>query len=40
MESTTRPEIITWKVKKYRVPKVLLEGNHKKINSWRKNKSK
>ena len=33
MESTTRPEIITWKGKKYRVPKVLLGENHKKINS-------
>jgi len=40
MESTTRPEIITWKGKKYRVPKVLLGENHKKINSWRAKKSK
>jgi tRNA (guanine37-N1)-methyltransferase len=31
----TRPEILTYKGKKYSVPKVLLSGNHKKINEWR-----
>lgn len=31
----TRPETVTWKGKKYRVPKVLLSGNHKKISEWR-----
>jgi len=36
----TRPEVVSWQGKKYRVPKVLLEGNHKKISDWRKNKSK
>lgn len=32
----TRPEVLTYKGKKYRVPKVLLSGNHKKIEEWRK----
>lgn len=31
----TRPEVIEWKSKKYSVPKVLMQGNHKKINNWR-----
>lgn len=31
----TRPEILVWQGKKYRVPKVLLGGNHKKIKEWR-----
>jgi tRNA (guanine37-N1)-methyltransferase len=31
----TRPEVITYKGKKYKVPKVLLSGNHKKIDEWR-----
>jgi tRNA (guanine37-N1)-methyltransferase len=35
----TRPEVIEYKGKKYRVPKVLLSGNHKKIEEW-KQKSK
>ncbi|MBN2093766.1 MAG: tRNA (guanosine(37)-N1)-methyltransferase TrmD [Candidatus Zambryskibacteria bacterium] len=32
----TRPEILKYKGKNYRVPKVLLSGNHKKIEEWRK----
>ena len=32
----TRPEIIIQKEKKYRVPSVLLTGDHKKIEAWRK----
>ncbi len=32
----TRPEIFKYKGKKYRVPKVLLSGNHDKIDEWRK----
>lgn len=32
----TRPEVLTYKGKKYRVPKVLLSGHHKKIEEWRK----
>ena len=35
-EVYTRPEILKWKGKKYRVPKVLLSGNHKKIEIWKK----
>jgi tRNA (guanine37-N1)-methyltransferase len=31
----TRPEVLEYKGKKYRVPKVLLTGNHKKIEEWR-----
>ena len=34
----TRPEVLEYKGKKYRVPKVLLSGNHKKIEEWRKGK--
>jgi tRNA (guanine37-N1)-methyltransferase len=33
----TRPEIVTYKNKKYAVPKVLLSGHHEKIKQWRKN---
>ncbi|MBU1091593.1 tRNA (guanosine(37)-N1)-methyltransferase TrmD [Patescibacteria group bacterium] len=32
----TRPEVIKYKDKKYRVPRVLLSGDHKKIKEWRK----
>ena len=32
----TRPEVIKYKNKKYPVPKILLSGNHKKIDDWRK----
>lgn len=31
----TRPEVFTWKGKNYRVPKVLLSGNHRDIDEWR-----
>ncbi|MBI5072100.1 tRNA (guanosine(37)-N1)-methyltransferase TrmD [Candidatus Falkowbacteria bacterium] len=31
----TRPEIFTFKNKKYQVPKVLLSGDNKKIEEWR-----
>ena len=34
----TRPEILKYKNKNYRVPKVLLSGNHKKIEEWKKGK--
>ncbi len=33
----TRPEILVYKNKKYKVPEVLLSGNHKLIEEWRKN---
>ncbi|MBI5456288.1 tRNA (guanosine(37)-N1)-methyltransferase TrmD [Candidatus Kaiserbacteria bacterium] len=35
-EVYTRPEILVWKGKKHRVPKVLLTGHHAKINEWKK----
>lgn len=31
----TRPETILYRGKKYKVPKVLLSGNHKEIEAWR-----
>lgn len=36
----TRPEILKYKNKNYRVPKVLLSGNHKKIDEWKKSPKK
>lgn len=36
----TRPEVLTVKGKKLRVPKVLLSGHHGKIEKWRKGRSK
>lgn len=35
-EVYTRPEVLVWEGKKYRVPKVLLSGNHEKINAWKR----
>jgi tRNA (guanine37-N1)-methyltransferase len=35
-EVYTRPEILKYKNKNYKVPKVLLSGNHQKIDEWRK----
>lgn len=35
-EVYTRPEILRWKGKSHRVPKVLLSGNHAKIEEWKK----
>ncbi len=36
----TRPEVIEFKKKKYRVPKVLLSGDHKKIEEWKVGRKK
>jgi len=36
----TRPEVLEYKGKKYRVPKILLSGDHKKIEEWHNQKSK
>jgi tRNA (guanine37-N1)-methyltransferase len=36
----TRPEILVYRNKKYQVPKVLLSGNHKAIEEWRKGQSR
>ena len=35
----TRPAVISYKGKKYSVPKILLSGHHKKIDEW-KNKNR
>ncbi|MFA6393089.1 MAG: tRNA (guanosine(37)-N1)-methyltransferase TrmD [Candidatus Paceibacterota bacterium] len=35
-EIYTRPEVIIHKNKKYKVPKVLLSGDHKKIEEWKR----
>lgn len=35
-EVYTRPEVLKWKGKNYKVPKVLLSGDHKKIEEWKK----
>ncbi len=37
-EVYTRPEVLVWKKKKYRVPPVLLSGNHALIDAWKKEK--
>ena len=37
-EVYTRPEVLEYKGKKYKVPKVLLSGNHKKIEEWKQKK--
>ncbi|WKZ26536.1 MAG: tRNA (guanosine(37)-N1)-methyltransferase TrmD [Candidatus Paceibacterota bacterium] len=36
----TRPEVLVYKGKKYQTPKVLLSGDHKKINKWREEKKR
>lgn len=35
----TRPEILEWQGVKYKVPKILLSGNHAKIEAWRSTKN-
>lgn len=37
-EFYTRPEILEYKGKKYRVPKVLLSGHHQKMTDWKSKK--
>ncbi|MAJ97189.1 MAG: tRNA (guanosine(37)-N1)-methyltransferase TrmD [Parcubacteria group bacterium] len=39
-EVYTRPEILKWKGKNHKVPKVLLSGHHAKIEEWKKGKKK
>lgn len=36
----TRPEVLVWNKKKYKVPPVLLTGNHKLIEEWKKQQNK
>ena len=35
-EVYTRPEVLIWRGRKYKVPKVLLSGNHAEIEAWKK----
>ncbi len=35
IEVYTRPEVLEWEGKKYKVPSILLSGNHKAIEEWR-----
>jgi tRNA (guanine37-N1)-methyltransferase len=37
-EVYTRPEVLEWKKKKYKVPEVLLSGHHAKIEEWKMKK--
>ncbi len=37
-KSYTRPEVLKYKKQDYKVPPVLLEGNHKEIERWREGK--
>ena len=37
-EVYTRPEVLIYKGKQYRVPKVLLSGHHKNIEAWKRRK--
>ncbi|MHB1087133.1 MAG: tRNA (guanosine(37)-N1)-methyltransferase TrmD [Minisyncoccota bacterium] len=37
-EVYTRPEVLEWRGKKYKVPAVLKSGNHAKIDAWKKGK--
>jgi tRNA (guanine37-N1)-methyltransferase len=37
-DTYTRPEVFIYKKKKYKVPKVLLSGNHKDIEEWKMRK--
>jgi len=39
-EVYTRPEILKYKSKNYKVPKVLLSGHHEKIEEWKKARTK
>jgi len=39
-EVYTRPEVLKWKNKNYKVPKVLLSGNHKLIDEWKNKRNK
>lgn len=39
-EVYTRPEVLTWQGKKYRVPKVLRSGDHKQIEAWKQSRKR
>lgn len=36
-EVYTRPDVLVWKKKKYKVPEVLKSGHHANINKWKRN---
>lgn len=36
----TRPEVLLWKKKSYKVPPVLLSGNHAEIDKWKQRAKK
>lgn len=38
-EVYTRPEVLDWQGKKHRVPKVLLSGDHQKIDQWKQKRA-
>lgn len=38
-EVYTRPDVLVWKKRKYKVPEVLKSGHHAKINEWKKDSS-
>lgn len=37
-EVYTRPEVLEWKKRKYKVPSVLLSGNHAEMDAWKNSK--
>lgn len=39
-EVYTRPDVLVWKGKKYKVPEVLRSGHHAKIEEWKKERRK
>jgi len=39
-ETYTRPEAFTYKGKAYKVPKILLSGDHKRIEEWRRKRAR
>ena len=39
-DSYTRPEVLTYKRKKYKVPEILLSGHHANIDKWKKDNRK
>ena len=39
-EVYTRPDVLVWKGKKYKVPEVLKSGNHARIEEWKKARKK
>lgn len=38
-EVYTRPDVLVWKKRKYKVPEILKSGNHAQIDAWKKKES-